>query len=218
MLKKRRRGRPPHDDVLTPAEWRVTHAIQHGLTTRTIAKSRGISRDGVKYHVAQILGKLHLPDRQALRHWFSAPKDSALARSQTPAAREETLMKPTSGFGPLGQIGRSVKDIQVAERWYRDVLKLPHLYTFGTLAFFDCGGTRLMLTQESSNSPAAESILYFRVSDIRASQESLQAQGVEFINAPHMIHRHADGTEEWMAFFKDPDGRPLAIMSAVPAP
>jgi len=32
-----------------------------------------------------------------------------------------------------------------------------------------------------------------------------------------MIHKHADGTEEWMAFFKDPDGRPLAIMSQVNA-
>lgn len=30
-----------------------------------------------------------------------------------------------------------------------------------------------------------------------------------------MIHRHADGTEEWMAFFKDPDGRTLAILSQV---
>jgi methylmalonyl-CoA/ethylmalonyl-CoA epimerase len=28
-----------------------------------------------------------------------------------------------------------------------------------------------------------------------------------------MIHRHADGTEEWMAFFEDPDARPLALMS-----
>jgi methylmalonyl-CoA/ethylmalonyl-CoA epimerase len=30
-----------------------------------------------------------------------------------------------------------------------------------------------------------------------------------------MIHRHADGTEEWMCFFEDPDGRPLALMSRV---
>ena len=27
------------------------------------------------------------------------------------------------------------------------------------------------------------------------------------------IDRHADGTEEWMAHFNDPEGRPLAIMS-----
>jgi hypothetical protein len=28
-----------------------------------------------------------------------------------------------------------------------------------------------------------------------------------------MIHRHADGSEEWMAFFDDNEARPLAIMS-----
>jgi hypothetical protein len=28
-----------------------------------------------------------------------------------------------------------------------------------------------------------------------------------------MIHRHEDGTEEWMAFFKDNEDRPLALMS-----
>jgi hypothetical protein len=28
-----------------------------------------------------------------------------------------------------------------------------------------------------------------------------------------MIHRHDDGTEEWMAFFNDNEGRPLAIMT-----
>jgi methylmalonyl-CoA/ethylmalonyl-CoA epimerase len=30
-----------------------------------------------------------------------------------------------------------------------------------------------------------------------------------------MIHKHEDGVEEWMAFFSDPEGRPLAIMSVV---
>ena len=124
-------------------------------------------------------------------------------------------MSTTGRLGPLGQIARSVKDIKESERWYREVLRLPHLYTFGTLAFFDCGGTRLMLTQESAAAPAAESALYFRVDDIRRAQTELQERGAEFINPPHMIHRHADGTEEWMAFFKDPDGRPLAIMAQV---
>jgi methylmalonyl-CoA/ethylmalonyl-CoA epimerase len=32
-----------------------------------------------------------------------------------------------------------------------------------------------------------------------------------------MIHKHVDGTEEWMAFFNDPEGRPLAIMSQLRA-
>ena len=118
----------------------------------------------------------------------------------------------TLELGVIGPIARSVTDIQKSEAWYREVLGLKHLYTFGTLAFFDCGGTRLMLTQQEG---ATESVLYFRVEDIRRGYQELQGRGVEFVQAPHMIHRHADGMEEWMAFFKDPDGRPLAIMSQV---
>lgn len=117
-------------------------------------------------------------------------------------------------LGPIGQISRSVKDIRAAERWYGETLGLKHLYTFGNLAFFDCGGTRLMLTQADAPA-AAESLLYFRVAHIERAHEELKGRGIEFINAPHMIHRHADGTEEWMAVFKDPEGRPLAIMSQV---
>ena len=59
-------------------------------------------------------------------------------------------------------------DIAKAEAWYRDVLGLPHLYTFGKLAFFDCGGTRLFLSAENEQ-PGTESILYFRVADILAA-------------------------------------------------
>ena len=116
-------------------------------------------------------------------------------------------------LGAIGQISRSVQDIKQAEHWYGTVLGLPHLYTFDKLAFFDCGGVRLFLNQQDK--PAAESILYLRVADIVKAHRDLQARGVEFANAPHMIHRHADGTEEWMAFFNDPEGRPLAIMSQV---
>lgn len=115
-------------------------------------------------------------------------------------------------FGPIGQIARTVKDIEQAQQWYGKVLGLPHLYTFGTMAFFDCSGTRLMLTQKDEV-PAGESILYWRVANIVHAYENLKTLGVEFLGAPHMIHRHADGTEEWMAFFKDPEGRPLALMS-----
>ena len=52
-----------------------------------------------------------------------------------------------------------------------------------------------------------------RVPDLDLAHRTLQARGVEFTGAPHMIHKHSDGTEEWMAFFKDPEGRPLALMS-----
>jgi DNA-binding CsgD family transcriptional regulator/catechol 2,3-dioxygenase-like lactoylglutathione lyase family enzyme len=211
MPTRSRRGRPPHDDVLTPAEWRVVHAVQHGMTSREIAERRGISVDAVKFHVANAVAKLGVRNRKALRQWFRAPKRSALGRKERAVGK--TVDAPLE-LGPIGQISRSVKDIHAAEAWYGTVLGLRRLYTFGKLAFFDCGGTRLLLTQEGQ-APSAESILYLRVAQIERAYTELQARGVEFINAPHMIHRHADGTEEWMAFFKDPEGRPLAIMSQV---
>ena len=202
---KRPRGRPRHADLLTPAEWRTVHALQHGMTNAEVAQRRGISVSAVKFHVSNALAKLGLPDRRALRAWFRAPRDSTLARTE-----KQTMTK--FQLGPIGQIARSVSDTAASERWYRDVLGMPHLYTFGTLAFFDCGGTRLMLAQEEDGA-AKESVLYLRVNDIAAAHAELIARGVEFTHAPHMIHRHADGTEEWMAFFADPDGRPLAIMA-----
>ena len=73
----------------------------------------------------------------------------------------------TSRLGPLAQISRSVRDIQESQAWYADTLGLAHLYTYGTLAFFDCGGTRLYLQQEAE--PKPESILYLRVEDIRTA-------------------------------------------------
>lgn len=117
----------------------------------------------------------------------------------------EDALPPT-----LGQVSRSVADIADSELWYRDVLGLPHLFTSGELAFFDCGGVRLYL-QQGEVKP--ESILYFRVEDIHAVARALGDKGVEFVSAPHMIHRHQDGTEEWMAFFNDLEGRPLALMA-----
>lgn len=116
-------------------------------------------------------------------------------------------------LGRIGQIARTVRDIDEAIAWYRDVLGLPHLYTFGKLAFFDCGGIRLLLSENET--PATESILYLQVADIEHTCNELQTRGVELMNAPHLIHRHADGTEEWMAFFKDPEGRPLGLMAQI---
>lgn len=205
MKNSRGRGRPPHDDVLTKTEWSVVHAVQHGMTTREIAERRGVSFDAVKFHIDNAMQKLGLPNRRALRRWFRAPKGSALSSAAGMAGA------PTS----LGQVSRSVKDIKRSEAWYRDVLQLRYLFTAGTFSFFDLGGTRLYLFQGDSDPLPAESILYLKVADIQASHQALAARGVEFINPPHMIHRHGDGTEEWMAFFKDPEGRPLAIMCPV---
>lgn len=200
----RGRGRPPHPDVLTPAEWRVVEGVRHGLSNAKIAARRGISIDAVKYHVANVVLKLGVDNRAALRRWGGIRADSALAT-------KERTMSEFSGLGPIGQIARSVAEIGAAQRFYGEVVGLPHLYTYGNLAFFDCAGTRLFLSEGDGG--AAESILYFRVPDIHAAVAGLTERGAEFTHAPHLIHRHDDGTEEWMAFFADNEGRPLGLMA-----
>jgi catechol 2,3-dioxygenase-like lactoylglutathione lyase family enzyme len=114
-------------------------------------------------------------------------------------------------LGPLGHISRHVCDFEASVHWYGEVLGLEHLYTFGTLAIFDCGGTRLMLSPPEAGTP---SILYFSVPDIRRAYDWLAGRGVVFTGAPHMIRRHESGAQEWMAFFEDPEGHPLAIMAS----
>ena len=79
--------------------------------------------------------------------------------------------------------------------------------------FFDCAGTRLFVRQVTADEWRPSSILYFAVPDSGAAHAALAERGVRFHGTPPMIHRHDDGTEEWMAFFDDPDGNTLAIMA-----
>ncbi len=205
-MSKAPRGRPPHDDVLTPAEWRVLHAVQHGFSNPAIAQRMGVSLDAIKYHLRNIRDKTGLTTRKDLRQFFRLPKGN----EPKPSNEENAMSNPA--FGSIGQIARTVSSVETARNWYEVVLELPHLYTFGKLSFFDCNGTRLMLSEDGEFNPK-ESILYFKVADIADTYDRLVRKGVEFIAAPHKIHTHADGTEEWMGFFKDPDGRPLALMA-----
>ena len=124
----------------------------------------------------------------------------------------------TTDLSAIGQIALAVSDISRAEAFYRDVLGLTHLFTFGQLAFFDCDGTRLFLDALPEAQGKGNSVIYFRVGDIHATQESLTRKGVPFEAAPHIIHKHEDRTEEWMTFFRDPDGNMLSLMSLVKPP
>jgi DNA-binding CsgD family transcriptional regulator len=64
-----RRGRPPHPDILTPREWEVLACIREELSNEEIAGRLGISLDGVKYHVTEILSKLGLENRHDAARW-----------------------------------------------------------------------------------------------------------------------------------------------------
>jgi catechol 2,3-dioxygenase-like lactoylglutathione lyase family enzyme len=208
--------------VLTPTEWRIVDAVRHGMSTRRIAQRRGVSTDAVKFHLSNALAKLGLSNRAQLRMWRGMPRESPLSAAHlhkgAPRMDDSDSQSPIPGLrlGPIGQISRHVRDFDSTVDWYAKVLGLERLYTYGQLAFFDCGGTRLFLSPpETGVEPGAPSLLYFRVPDIQRAYDALTARGVTFSGAPHLIHRHESGVEEWMAFFDDPEGHPLAIMSQV---
>jgi len=122
---------------------------------------------------------------------------------------------PGIGISRIGQIAINVHDLKRATAFYRDTLGLRLLFTAGKLAFFDCGGVRLMLdTPEKPEFDHPSSILYFAVTDIKAAHQQMVAQGVRFEDEPHVIARMPDH-DLWMTFFRDSEQNLLALMSEV---
>ncbi len=120
------------------------------------------------------------------------------------------------GLRSIGQIAINARDLERAAAFYRDRLGLQLLFEAPGLAFFDCGGVRLMLSgAEEPEFDHPSSVLYFKVDDIAASHGVLAARGVEFREPPHVIHR-APGMELWMAFFRDSEGNTAALMEERP--
>src|SRR5688500_4183823 len=65
----KRRGRPPYPDLLTPRESEVLSLLRQGMSNLEVATRMGISRDGVKYHVSEILSKLGVTSREGAATW-----------------------------------------------------------------------------------------------------------------------------------------------------
>jgi len=120
------------------------------------------------------------------------------------------------GISSIGQISIIVHDQPRATAFYRDVLGLPLLFTAGNMAFFDCGGVRLMLGPASSPElDHPNSILYFRVPDINAAHRRLVELGVK-IEAPPRLIAPMKTYDLWMVAFSDPDGNIMELMSEMP--
>src|SRR5690606_15972500 len=77
------RGRPPHPDILTPAEWRVLEHVREGSPNAEIALRLGVSVNTVKSHVSSMLAKLELRDRRELAAWQGKPVASISQRSRS---------------------------------------------------------------------------------------------------------------------------------------
>lgn len=126
-------------------------------------------------------------------------------------------------LGRLHQVLLPVEDLDVAREFYEGVLGLRFIAAFDPpgLLFFDLGGVRLLLERTHDDDVEDEhsmGTLYLMSDDIGADIARLRARGVE-IDDPHLIHHDVEGTfgpageEEWMAFFLDPDGHSLALVS-----
>lgn len=120
----------------------------------------------------------------------------------------------------LHQLALTTADLEHSTRFYRDILGLSLITSFDPpgLAFFQVGNVRLSI-QKVDEVEAASSVLYFRVQDIGAATQSLKDNAIELEREPELIFRDDQGQfgeageEEWMAFFRDPDGHLLALAS-----
>lgn len=115
----------------------------------------------------------------------------------------------------VGQIAINVHDTNRAVAFYRDVLGLKHLFTAGSLAFFDCGGVRLMLSPPASPQyDHPSSILYFKVEDIQSAYERLKSLKVKMEGEPHLVAKLPDH-DLWLTGFYDSEGNVMEFMSEV---
>jgi catechol 2,3-dioxygenase-like lactoylglutathione lyase family enzyme len=114
----------------------------------------------------------------------------------------------------IGQIALTVSDLPRAVAFYRDTLGLQFLFEAAQMAFFDCGGVRLMLSVPETQESTYSSIIYYKVADIHGTCEQLRKLGVPFEAPARMIAKMPDH-ELWMAFFRDSEGNLVAAMSEV---
>jgi len=123
------------------------------------------------------------------------------------------MTQPQNSFGlaRIGQIAVTVTDTDRAILFYRDALGLPLLFQVPNMAFFDCGGIRLMLGPAEKSGEAFSSVIYYKVDEIQQAFQILSSRGVPFEAKPHLIAKMPDH-DLWMAFFRDPDRNLLALM------
>ena len=121
------------------------------------------------------------------------------------------------GITRLGQIAINPKDVERAAAFYEHKLGLKLLFKAPPgLAFFDCGGVRLMLDRaEKPEFEHPSSVLYFAVPNIQSAYHKLKEGGVRFEDEPHLIAR-MPAHDLWMTFFRDSEENLLALMSEVP--
>lgn len=128
-------------------------------------------------------------------------------------------MATTSDFGlsTITQIAINVHDVERATAFYRDKLGMKFLFSAPpNLAFFDCGGIRLMLSPPARPEfDHPSSIIYFNVEDLKQACATLTERGVTIEEEPNFVANM--GTYDlWLASFRDSENNVMGLMSNVP--
>lgn|SRR5690606_2529823 len=113
----------------------------------------------------------------------------------------------------IGQIAITVSDVGKALGFYRDILGLPFLFSPSPeLAFLSAGDVRVMLsTPQGAGQVGANSVLYFKTSNITEVHAAIVAGGAKDERSPQLAAKMPDH-ELWLSFIRDPDGNLLGLM------
>lgn len=127
------------------------------------------------------------------------------------------MFKETRAFS-----GFSVNSLQAAKDFYGNILGIAtHEDKFGLYLDIE-GGIPVFIYEKDNHQPASFTVLNFPVKDIEFSHEGLVAKGVVFEHYDDMTDEKgiAWGAREGygvnIAWFKDPAGNILAILSENP--
>jgi methylmalonyl-CoA/ethylmalonyl-CoA epimerase len=125
-----------------------------------------------------------------------------------------TTSAPATRLREIGQIAIPVRELERAVAFYRDVLGMTLLFQAPPgLAFFDCGGIRLMLSLPEGSADQGQSpVIYYRVADLKSSFDEIIGKGARIESEPHLIARMPDH-ELWMGFVRDSEDNLVGLMS-----
>lgn len=165
--------------------------------------------------VAREAGFASWPQLRDEAMWREQTRDKHRIGSATALLPGEAMTTDRSlKLGPIDQIGLSCTDLDEAERFYCGVLGLEIVGDVpGVMKFFACDGVNLVMFLSETVSP--NSIIYFRLPPQQGLIEQemllLKSKGVCVESDAHVIARNWNGTDVWVAFFRDPFGNLLAL-------
>lgn len=125
---------------------------------------------------------------------------------------------PAVTLSRIRQIALPVRDVSEANRFYRDILGLRHLFDAPPgLSFFDCGGVQLMLAGpegQGKDGDQQHAVLFYDVADIKSTHAKIKSSGARSLEEPRVIAR-MNGRDIWVSSVSDGQGNVVGLMSDV---